>query len=203
MESDSSEDHVKEIPKKILKLKFNVACSTVREVLFCEHKTDNPCPEKPLKRTLFLSKIPPWVTKPALERIFSTANGPISKIFLSNQASSNVTESEQDLDGVARYMFPRKSLFGFQYGYIVFEKPSSMRKALDIMDLNHPYIISTEENTIHTGKKTNYFNFQNINSKNICEIRSMLQYRMELFKKSKSNKVIFYNKPSLLSFLRN
>ena len=153
MESDSSEDHVKEIPKKILKLKFNVACSTVREVLFCEHKTDNPCPEKPLKRTLFLSKIPPWVTKPALERIFSTANGPISKIFLSNQASSNVTESEQDLDGVARYMFPRKSLFGFQYGYIVFEKPSSMRKALDVMDLNHPYIISTEENTIHTGKK--------------------------------------------------
>ena len=153
MESDSSEDHVKEIPKKILKLKFNVACSTVREVLFCEHKTDNPCPEKPLKRTLFLSKIPPWVTKPALERIFSAANGPISKIFLSNQASSNVTESEQDLDGVARYMFPRKSLFGFQYGYIVFEKPSSMRKALDVMDLNHPYIISTEENTIHTGKK--------------------------------------------------
>ena len=37
------------------------------------------------------------MTKPALERIFSTANGPISKIFLSNQASSNVTESEEVL----------------------------------------------------------------------------------------------------------
>ena len=153
MESDSSEDHVKEIPKKILKLKFNVACNTVREVLFCEHKTDNPCPEKPLKRTLFLSKIPPWATKPALERIFSATNGPISKIFLSNQASSNVTEIELDLDGIDHYMFPKKSSFGFQYGYIVFEKPSSMRKALDSMDLTHPYIISTEENTIHTGKQ--------------------------------------------------
>lgn len=199
MESDSSEDHVKEIPKKILKLKFNVACSTVREVLFCEHKTDNPCPEKPLKRTLFLSKIPPWVTKPALERIFSAANGPISKIFLSNQASSNVTESEQDLDGVARYMFPRKTLFGFQYGYIVFEKPSSMRKALDVMDLNHPYIISTEENTIHTGKKkSNYFNFQKNNSKNICEIHSMLQYLMEFLEKVNQMRLFFII--NLLSF---
>lgn len=69
METESGDD-VTEVPKKVLKLKFNVSYNAVREVIFCEHKTSNPSPEKPLGRTIFLSKIPPWVTEDALKRIF-------------------------------------------------------------------------------------------------------------------------------------
>ena len=58
MESDSGDDNV-DIPKKTLKVKYNISYDSVREVAFCEHKTNEPSPEKPLKRTLFLSKIPP------------------------------------------------------------------------------------------------------------------------------------------------
>merc|ERR1712001_171026 len=53
--------------------------------------------------------------------------------------------------GVNRYLFPKKISMGFQFGYIVFEKPSAMNKALKEMDLSQPYIISTEEKPVVTG----------------------------------------------------
>ena len=150
MDSDSSDEI--EVPKKVLKLKFNKAYDSIREVVFCEHKTTNPCPEKPLGRTLFLTKIPPWTTEDALIRIFET-NGPITRVFLSKKSSSNLTEEEQrDYTGVNRFLFPPKHSPGFKFGYVVFDKPSSMRKAVNEMDLNHPYIVSTEEKPIQSGR---------------------------------------------------
>ena len=151
MASDSGYDNV-DIPKKTLKVKYNISYDSVREVAFCEHKTNEPSPEKPLKRTLFLSKIPPWVTEDSLKRIFSI-NGAVSNVFLlSKKTPSKSTGDEQiNYTGVNRYLFPKKISTGFQFGYIVFEKPSAMNKALKEMDLSQPYIISTEEKPVVTG----------------------------------------------------
>ena len=136
---------------KVLKLKFDENYDGFREIKFCAHKTDNPCPEKPLRRTLFLSGIPPWANESGLERIFSQ-NGTISKVYISAKASSNLTDEEKrNYDSIERHLWPSKDTSGFKFGYIVFEKEVSMKKALK-MDLSHPFVLSTEENPIITGK---------------------------------------------------
>ena len=152
MESDSGDDNNVEIPKKILKVKFNISYNSVQEVAFCEHKTNEPSPEKPLKRTLFLSKIPPWVTDDSLKRIFSI-NGAVSNVFLLSKKSPSKSTGDEQINhtGMNRYLFPKKISTGFQFGYVVFEKPSAMNKALKEMDLSQPYIISTEEKPVVTG----------------------------------------------------
>ena len=119
-----------------MKIKFDVTYDGVREIRFCAHKTDNPCPEKPLRRTLFLSGVPPWANESGLERIFSQ-NGKISKVYLNRKASSNVTEEDKrDYSSIEKHLWPIKDTSGFKFGYIVYEKEASLKKALK-MDLNH------------------------------------------------------------------
>ena len=151
MESDSSEEQNEAIVTKIMKLKYDLTYDAFREVTFQEHKTEKPCPEKPLKRTLFLSKVPPWANESGLQRIFE-CNGPVQKVFLAKKASSGLTdEDSRDYSGVDRFLFPTKDTSGFKFAYVVYEKPSSVTKALNTMDLSHPYILSDEENPIVTG----------------------------------------------------
>ena len=151
MDSDSSEEQNEEIIKKVIKLKYDITYDAFREVTFCEHRTEKPCPEKPLKRTLFLSKVPPWANESGLQRIFA-CNGTVQKVFLSKKASSGVTDEEsRDYSGIDRFLWPTKDTSGFKFAYIVYEKPSSVTKALHTMDLSQPYILSDEGNPIVTG----------------------------------------------------
>jgi len=137
---------------KVMKIKFDVTYDGVREIRFCAHQTDNPCPEKPLRRTLFLSGVPPWANESGLERIFSQ-NGKISKVYLSRKASSNLTEEDKrNYSSIEKHLWPIKDTSGFKFGYIVYEKEVSMKKALK-MDLSHPFILSTEDNPVLTGAK--------------------------------------------------
>jgi len=153
MDSDSSEEQNEVTVKKIIKLKYDLTYDAFREVTFCEHKTEKPCPEKPLKRTLFLSQVPPWANENGLQRIFS-CNGSIQKVFLSKKASSTLTdEDSRDFLGIDRFLWPTRDTSGFKFAYIVYEKPSSVKKALSDMDLSKPYILSDEENPILTGVK--------------------------------------------------
>jgi len=153
MESDSSEEQNEAIVTKIMKLKYDLTYDAFREVTFQEHKTEKPCPEKPLKRTLFLSKVPPWANESGLQRIFE-CNGQVQKVFLAKKASSGLTdEDSRDYSGVDRFLFPTKDTSGFKFAYVVYERPSSVTKALNTMDLSHPYILSDEENPIVTGIK--------------------------------------------------
>ena len=151
MDSDSSDEPVAVI-KKTLKVKFDIGYDSVRDIIFCEHKSENPTPEKPLMRTLFLSKVPPWATEDGLKTIFE-CNGPIQKVYLSKKASSSLTDVEsRDYTGIDRFLWPKKETSGFKYAYIVYEKPSSMKKAMQSMDLTHPYIMCEQNNSILTGK---------------------------------------------------
>jgi RNA recognition motif-containing protein len=151
MESDSSKEQNEIIVTKIMKLKYDLTYDAFREVTFQEHKSEKPCPEKPLKRTLFLSKVPPWANESGLQRIFA-CNGPVQKVFLAKKASSGLTdEDSRDYSGVDRFLFPTKDTSGFKFAYVVYERPSSVTKALHTMDLSHPYILSDEENPIVTG----------------------------------------------------
>jgi len=153
MDSDSSEEQNEEIIKKVIKLKYDITYDAFREVTFCEHRTEKPCPEKPLKRTLFLSRVPPWANESGLQRIFA-CNGTVQKVFLSKKASSGVTDEEsRDYSGIDRFLWPTKDTSGFKFAYIVYEKPSSVTKALHTMDLSQPYILSDEGNPIVTGIK--------------------------------------------------
>ncbi len=150
--SNQSEDEV-EVVKRTLKVKFDITHETVREVLFCEHRTATPSPEKPLMRTLFLSKVPTWATEDSLARIFS-CNGPVQKVYLSVNASPGVDPLDDErADELKRYLHTVRHEAGFKYGYVVFEKPLSMKKAINEMDLSHPFILSTTENPIVTGLK--------------------------------------------------
>jgi RNA recognition motif-containing protein len=139
------------IIKRMLKLKFDITYDAVREVQFCEHRTESPCSEKPLGRTLFLSRVPPWANELGLARIFAI-NGPVQKVYLSKKASASMSEEDlMDYTGISRFLWPLKDTSGFKFAYVVFEKPSSLKKAILSMDLTHPFILSNDENPIFTG----------------------------------------------------
>merc|ERR1719219_2658903 len=94
-----------------------------------------------------------WANESGLQRIFA-CNGTVQKVFLSKKASSGLTdEVSRDYLGIDRFLWPTKDTSGFKFAYIVYEKPSSVTKALHTMDLSHPYILFDEENPIVTGVK--------------------------------------------------
>lgn len=138
---------------KVLKLKFDTNYDSYREIIMCEHKTENPCPEKPLKRTLFLSKVPPWANEEGLKRVLSI-NGIVQKVYLSKKPSSSVSEANQrDYSSIDRFLWAKKDTSGFKHAYVVFEKASSLKKALSSMDLSKTYMLVDQENPVSTGVK--------------------------------------------------
>ena len=69
-EFQSTEEYLKQYGK-VLEVRFDSKSENVRQIYFSEHKVPSriACKEKPVGRTLILSKIPPWATTDAIKRV--------------------------------------------------------------------------------------------------------------------------------------
>ena len=144
-----------ELPYRELLLKFDENYSGVRKAYFLAHKTNEPSPEKPLGRTLYVTCVPPWATAESLERVFSE-NGPVQNVYLEKRPNPGPCPPAiaAQTEGLSRFLYPPPEIrvgFGFKFAYIVFRSAAGMRNALKTMDLSQPRILSTPESPITTG----------------------------------------------------
>ncbi len=127
---------------RVLRLKFDPTYSAAHHVLFKPHRVRDPCPEKPNLRTLLLSNVPPWATRDAIKSVFSP-NGAVDHVFFQKTATSG-PPPDQDGDQA-------RVGSGFKYAYVVFERPSSVKKAMTKMDLKEPRFVSSEKRRVELG----------------------------------------------------
>ncbi len=129
---------------RVLPIKFDASYGAFHHLFFKPHRVREPCEEKPNLRTLFLSNVPPWATSEALKRIF-TPNGPVEAVYLQKSPSSGPPPRQDGPGGEARVGA------GFRYGYVVFDRPSGVRRAMEKMDLSEARTVSTESSPVQVG----------------------------------------------------
>ena len=141
---------------RILKLKFSEKFHSHHQVLYKSHNVRVDEPLKPRDRTLFCANIPPWATVEAVRKIFQL-NGNIENIYFQLQPSvgtpplptvdSDTFKPDPSLD-------PYAMESGFKFAYIVFDRPSGIKNALQKMDLTKEYFVNKgDETTVVTGVK--------------------------------------------------
>lgn len=124
---------------------------------------NDPCPEKPNLRTLFLSNLPPWSTADALQRLFR-ANGPVDRVILQSNASSGPPPADEEANCA-----------GFKFGYVVFERPSGVSRAMEKMDLSKPRVLFPEGTPTLVGVAA----FQAQYNASVCADVDSLMLRIE------------------------
>ncbi|CAD1468364.1 unnamed protein product, partial [Heterotrigona itama] len=90
-------------------LQFDEETIDKHQLFFKEHSIRNQDSKYPKGRTLFMLNIPPYITHKILKVVFNNLCGIVSKVYFTT---------------------PR----GFKAAYIVFEKESTLEKALEICD---------------------------------------------------------------------
>ena len=113
---------------------FDSKSSAKHQLFIKEHKIRNQEPEYPKGKTLFVLNIPPYATVEALKNAFGSACGTVKSITLKSK-------NENDT--------------GFKTGYIIFEKESSITKAL-ALDQNFKLLLSTNKSPVLTGIESKY-----------------------------------------------
>ncbi len=104
--------------QRILVVKFDATCEAAHYLFLQPHNVRDPCPEKPNLRTLLVSNVPQWAAvEGEIRRIFQSS-GAIERVFLQSEPSPGPPH-QKGQNGA-----------GFKYAYVVFERPSSLRKAL-------------------------------------------------------------------------
>ena len=141
---------------RILKLKFSDKCNSHHQVLFKPHNVRVDEPLKPRERTLFCANIPPWATVEAVRKIFQL-NGNIENIYFQLQPSVGpppLPSADNDTFKPDPSSDPYAMESGFKFAYVVFDRPSGIKNALQKMDLTKEYFVNTgDEYTVVTGVK--------------------------------------------------
>ncbi|XP_076238106.1 ribosomal RNA-processing protein 7 homolog A isoform X2 [Calliopsis andreniformis] len=92
---------------RALWIRFDQESIDKHQLFFKEHSVRNPEPQHPRGRTLFVLNIPPYVTIHNLKESFTKLCGIVSNVFFTTSK-------------------------GFKTAYIVFERESSLEKALEL-----------------------------------------------------------------------
>lgn len=110
---------------------FNAESSDKHQLFFKEHSIRNQEPEYPKNHTLFVVNVPPYATTNCLKHAFAKLCGDVCSVTFANEK-------------------------GFKTAYIVFEKESSLDKA---MELSKDCVITlnNEDNVCLTGIESEYF----------------------------------------------
>ena len=134
---------------RVLPLKYDSHYESCHQVFFKPHRTKDSCPEKPVGKTLFLSNVPSWCGPKSLRRIFQI-NGPIDDVILQKTPSAGKPPTQAPSMLETR---PRDTQLGlgFKYAYIVFERPSSVQKAMSKMNVSLPILVASKEHPVEMG----------------------------------------------------
>lgn len=134
---------------RVLPLKYDSHYESCEQVFFKAHRTKDSCPEKPAGRTLFLSNVPSWCGPKDIRRIFQS-NGPIDDVIFQRTPSAGKPPTQ-----TPTLLNPRPRDLqlgsGFKYAYVVFERPSSIQKAMTKMNVSLPRVVSSQEHPVEMG----------------------------------------------------
>lgn len=112
-------------------MRFDDETTDKHQLFFKEHSIRNQETEHPRGRTLFLLNVPPYATTQTLQRAFGKLCGTVSHV--------NFTSAK-----------------GFKTAYIVFEKESTLEKALELPD-THVLTLNSVDNVCLTGIASELF----------------------------------------------
>ncbi|GJQ84268.1 hypothetical protein Trydic_g2932 [Trypoxylus dichotomus] len=111
---------------------FSEESTAQHQIFIKKHSIRNQSEEKPAGKTLFAINVPPYATLKNLKRVFSVA-GPVKYVTLHNDAKHTQEQSKG---------------LGYKVAYIVYEKSSDLKKALEL-DVIGPF--STKQQPIVLG----------------------------------------------------
>jgi len=141
---------------RVLPLKYRPDSLAAHSLFFKAHSVRVEEPLKPTDRTLFCANVPPWVSKEALNKLF-LKSGPLEAVYLEHSPSVGPPPSPpQD-----RVTFPPthpdsdpyRLANGFRFAYVVFQKQSGLRHALNKLSLEQPVIVTQLDPNITMGYK--------------------------------------------------
>nr|ACO12722.1 Gastric cancer antigen Zg14 homolog [Lepeophtheirus salmonis] len=124
---------------KVFSIKFDEACKSSHDLFVKRYRPKSQKSQLPLERTLLVANVPPWADKPSIKRLF-VSNGAIDAVhFQKNIESNSEIEGEDQI------------IEGFKFGFVVFERPSSLSRVIENMDNTKKYILSTSTHPIPVG----------------------------------------------------
>uniref|UniRef100_A0A182RZ97 RRM domain-containing protein n=1 Tax=Anopheles funestus TaxID=62324 RepID=A0A182RZ97_ANOFN len=121
-----------------LVLKYEQTDTHGHQIFVKENASNATCKQKPAGRTLYVLNVPPYATEEALQQAFSSA-GEIERVVLQEKPSNKESAPIEVMD---------KDAFCFKVAYVVFAKPSSLKKLLRKREINP---LHTEEKPLLTG----------------------------------------------------
>jgi ribosomal RNA-processing protein 7 len=137
---------------RVLTLQYTATSEAAHQIFFQPHrvKKENYAEEtKPAGRTLFLSNLPTWASRAAVKKLFQ-CNGPVEEVYLQKTPSAG-KPPRQNKDLIDPNDGDAAIGRGFRYGYVVYERPSSMHNAMQKMDLKTPKALYDDEKKPEVG----------------------------------------------------
>jgi len=136
---------------KIVQVKFKEENKHCHQIFFKAHNVRVLEPSKPSDRTLFCANIPPWMDKDAVKRIFMV-NGVVEAVYLEFEPSVGAPTPPSN-PFFPTPSDPYSTGNGFKFAYVVFERASSIRNSMTLMDLDKVHVVSSKERPVVTGVK--------------------------------------------------
>ncbi|XP_078701188.1 ribosomal RNA-processing protein 7 homolog A-like isoform X2 [Branchiostoma floridae x Branchiostoma belcheri] len=128
-------------------VKFGPGCRACQLLYFKPHQVRGTDDSRPADRTLFVLNVPPYCTKDCLNRLFSRC-GKVEAVYFCERPGGQIHTT----DDTSKF-FPRSlEIRTFKVAYVVFEKPSGLRKAAGLK-LSEPFVLSTRDQPVVTGMK--------------------------------------------------
>ncbi|XP_063961803.1 ribosomal RNA-processing protein 7 homolog A-like isoform X1 [Lytechinus pictus] len=107
---------------RVVPVKFNEKSSAGHMLYYKEHSVKEIDDSKPTDRTLFVVNVPPYCNQECLERLFGGC-GSVESVILQTKAG-------KELDTKLEEIYPVRKTRSFKIGYIVFDKSSSVTRAM-------------------------------------------------------------------------
>ncbi|KAH8255689.1 hypothetical protein KR038_008838 [Drosophila bunnanda] len=145
-------------PPSVVPLRTSPNAKHCHSVYMREHFIRLMDPNKPKGRTLFLLNVPPYVTEESLRTVFSQA-GVIEAVEFA--AKPGKDETLKWYEGTSEPISATRPPFRFKVAYVVFQKSSSIAKALglksiDLFNSSGECIIKTGMELWHEEYENNY-----------------------------------------------
>ncbi|EDW03041.1 ribosomal RNA-processing protein 7 homolog A [Drosophila grimshawi] len=118
---------------RVVPLRMSPDAKNCHSVYMREHFIRLMDPNKPKGRTLFLLNVPPYVTEESLQTFFKTAGNVESVLFAEKPGRDETTKWYEGMDVP---FSNAQTPFKFKVAYVVFQKSSSIGRALAIQSLD-------------------------------------------------------------------
>jgi ribosomal RNA-processing protein 7 len=175
---------------RVIPVKFAEASVSAHQIFFKPHRvaSEHMLDEsKPVGRTLFASNVPAWASPDSIKRVFQ-ANGAVESVILQKAATSGPPPAQTD-SGLNRNVPDTRVGFGFKYAYIVFERPSSVHKTMEKMDVSFARVLSTKEHPIETGVNKWRQEYNNSICPNMADLMDEIETSVTLLDRRKEEEV--------------